>query len=241
MQAIIKTVIKPLSVGVFALAVAACGGGGGDNGLSGAKDKSHGIAGDANGTTYNYNGDTRSTFAGSQKRNLNAENINNGNESWSVLFVPEKIGSYNCGQDSLTLALTRDSSPKGTATSCTVNVTRADESGIFGTFTATLDDGSDITNGTFSIIVEDAIGDADEDGLSDADDNCAFVANADQADSNSNGTGDACDAESEAGSNACSPQTDPSTLPNCGIEDLSQLCVVPGLDILINGLAAGTC
>lgn len=253
MQTIFRTAIKPLSVGIFTLALAACGGGGGENKngsgsgnqQGGATNKNHGITGDVNGTTYNYNGDTRYTNAGDQKRSINGENIDNGNESWSLFFVPEKVGSYSCGEENLTLALTRENNPSGTATSCTVQVTQADETGLFGTFTATLNNGNNVTNGAFKIIFEDAIGDADEDGLSDAEDNCAFMNNPDQADSDTNGIGDVCDiemqAEEEEEANKCSPQTDPSTLPNCGVEALSQLCAVPGLNLLIGGLAPGTC
>ena len=66
-------------------------------------------------------------------------------------------------------------------------------SGVFERFTAYAPEADDVAvTGTLQVTIVGGT-DADEDGVEDSEDNCLEVPNADQADANADGFGDACD------------------------------------------------
>ncbi len=58
---------------------------------------------------------------------------------------------------------------------------------------ATNDGTNAITKGNLDVVINNCLGDFDNDGISDELDNCPFTPNPDQADTDGNGTGDACE------------------------------------------------
>lgn len=160
------------------------------------------MGGTVDGTNYNYNGDVRYNAAGGSKRSIQVEDLNDGDASWRITSIDPAVGSYPCdGADAPTIELHNDETVSTTENggACSITVSHTDDHHLKGHFSATLvnaDSGAkrSVSSGAFHIVFAEVIPDSDEDGLSDADDNCPFTANPDQADDDANGVGNACDA-----------------------------------------------
>lgn len=159
------------------------------------------MVGTVDGANYNYNGDVRYTAAGS-KRSIQVEDLNDGDASWRITSIESAAGSYPCdGADAPTVELHNGETVSTTKNggACNITVSHADDRHLEGHFTATLvnaDSGAmrSVSSGAFHVVFAEVIPDSDEDGLSDADDNCPFNANPDQADDDANAVGNACEA-----------------------------------------------
>jgi hypothetical protein len=202
-------VLKAVTVGSMALALIACGEGSKKGFTKSSSSISyyqqaggaHGsIKGSVGGSSYNYGGDMRYTSAGAGKRNLQVVDVREDENSWNIYALSQSQGTYQCAKAALQIVLVRKDEPTLTTQmpgSCSITVTRADSEIIEGVFDATLAGASGstyaVSNGSFRIELAHAIPDLDEDGFSDADDNCPFISNSDQSDADDNGTGDACE------------------------------------------------
>lgn len=160
------------------------------------------ITGTIAGSSYNYGGDMRYTSADDGNRNLQVVDLRADASSWNIYALPPATGAYRCADaanNDLRIVLVRADEPTLSSKSpgsCTITVTRADSDVIEGVFTAKLaapaGQAYTVNDGAFRVELAHAIPDLDEDGYSDADDNCPYTSNSDQADSDGNGTGDAC-------------------------------------------------
>ncbi len=199
--------IQRLCVATLLSVLAACGGGGGGGSSSAptiSTDSSSPDAGQpriggyVNNANHSYSGDIRYTAAGEGARNLKVVSQESDDSYWEIRSLTPRLGSYRCAESDLELMLQRGNAAPLHSQGCELTVTEAGDGRISGYFTATLLDASgkvqSLQNGTFSITLAEAILDRDEDGLSDADDNCPFDANPDQADQDGNNIGDACEA-----------------------------------------------
>ncbi len=159
-----------------------------------------GISGSVNGIRYQYTGDLRFTTHGDM-RSINAVNNIDDAESWTIALIGPQEGTYNCNPDATVITLARGITMLDTNAdtgSCSITVMSSDSIGMEGVFTATLIDVNDetpfeVTDGTFRVVFEDAILDLDQDGISDAEDNCPFDANPDQLDDDLNRIGNICE------------------------------------------------
>lgn len=181
-----------------------CGGSSGDGGSSISYASGSKMTGKVDGANRNYSGDVRYTAAGS-KRSIVVENLDNGEESWGIYFIDPVVGNYRCGNASETdpiISIIHHENSKSSSQnggSCSITISRVDDDQIEGQFTATLintesNASQAITEGAFHIVFAEVIPDSDDDGLSDADDNCPFDINPAQLDENNNAIGDACEA-----------------------------------------------
>jgi len=182
--------------------LASCGGGGGQS--TGVRENSNNlnqeqarISGYVDNVFYGYNGDMRYTAAGSGARNLNVVSKASDKSYWEINSLTPTVGSYSCSAGNLKLTLQRDNDAPLRSESCNLTVTEASDRSLSGYFSATLlgvgGRAQTLTNGKFTIELAEAILDRDNDGLSDADDNCPFDVNQDQADQDGNNIGDACE------------------------------------------------
>lgn len=162
-----------------------------------------GIFGSVAGSPHDYTGDIRYTTGNDGARDLMVVSRVSDQTHWQIAGVRPEIGIYAC-DETLQLRLQREGqavlSTAG-AGDCLLEVSKVNLDHLNGRFTGHLVDGSGsafvIEDGVFQIALASAIPDLDEDGLSDADDNCPFAANPDQADNNGNGRGNACDPSDE--------------------------------------------
>lgn len=188
--------------------LAACGGGGGSGGgeSSGIQENSNSsnqeqarISGYVNNVYHGYSGDIRYTAAGAGGRNLNVVSKVSDDSYWEISSLTPKLGTYSCSAGSLKVTLQRGNESPLRSESCKLTVTEANDRSVNGYFSATLlgvgGQAQTLTNGKFNIVLAEAILDLDNDGLSDADDNCPFDVNQDQADQNGNNIGDACEVD----------------------------------------------
>ncbi len=159
-----------------------------------------GVQADLSGVTYAYRGDMRVTVAGNDTRNLHVVSQTSDHDAWAIDALTVDTGEYTCGNDGLQISLLRAGQPTLSSEqggSCALAVTQANFRQIEGRFSGVLTepDGTAhaVDNGIFRFELAHAIPDSDADGHSDADDNCVFSANPDQADGNGNGVGTACD------------------------------------------------
>lgn len=156
-----------------------------------------GIQATVDGTLRDFDGDMRLTSAGDSKRNLQVLNRRNDDAFWAIHALPNRRGVFQCGDNQLQLTLQPTAETAWMSGSCEVTVSQASDVGMEGTFEGVLvgTDGSShrVQGGHFRFSFAHVIPDSDNDGLSDADDNCPFAPNNDQADSNRDGVGDACD------------------------------------------------
>ncbi len=193
------------------LLLAGCEGGRGDDSTSvGARavgllpvEDGRGIQATVNDQTHAYRGDMRLTVAGNA-RNLQVVSQSADTDSWAIQGLTPQTGEYRCDDGSLRITLARAGQPTlSTASggSCVLTVSQADARRIAGTFSGVLaaagGPGQVLNDGRFQFELVHVIPDTDADGIADADDNCPFDANPDQADSNGNGVGNACSAAEE--------------------------------------------
>ncbi len=161
-----------------------------------------GITGTVDGVVYNFTGDMRYVVNG-DSRGIQTENLSNGAQSWSISAITPAAGSYHCDatdQTAPSITLHVDNTQYSTHSAggaCTLTVTVASSTELTGYFSGVLTDvgGTEqlnLSNGAFRIAFEDSILDLDEDGISDAEDNCPFDANPDQLDDDQNRVGNAC-------------------------------------------------
>lgn len=152
-----------------------------------------------------FAGDMHVTSAGSA-RNLKIVSRNDDDSYWELHGLPQQSGTYRCGasEDSqLGIVLQQMGMPllsSSNGGNCEIRVEQT-YTAIRGSFRALMRDtngrGYVAEGGAFNIELAAAIPDLDADGVSDADDNCPFLRNPDQADANENLMGDACDPTSE--------------------------------------------
>lgn len=162
-----------------------------------------GIFGSVAGSPLHYTGDIRYTAGNDGAKDLMVVSRVSDQTHWQIAGIRSEIGIYAC-DETLQLRLQREGqavlSTAG-AGDCILEVSKANLDHLNGRFTGRLVDGSGsvfvIEDGVFQITLASAIPDLDDDGLSDADDNCPFAANPDQADNNGNGRGNACDPSDE--------------------------------------------
>lgn len=211
-----------------------------------------GISGSANGTLYEHTGDTRYTAFGDEQRSVHAEDLQDHLASWGLFGFKPAVGHYPCSGNGSGLVALTSNGQLYSDDQCSITVTEASGNQLVGHFSANLTGLGAVNNGRFHIVLDEAIGDLDLDGVSDADDNCPYTSNPDQTDEDNNRQGNACDLEAEnqsdndggdtpPPSSACNPQADPSSLQHCGPEDINQLCAIPGLNIIIENAQPGTC
>lgn len=159
-----------------------------------------GIQADLAEGTHAYRGDMRVTIAGDNVRDLHVVNQASDEDAWAISAIPAELGEYRCDAGGLTITLMRGGQPTLDSLqggSCALTVTQANLRRIEGHFSGVLTgpngNAHAMDNGVFRFELAHAIPDSDADGYSDADDNCVFNANPDQADGNGNGVGTACD------------------------------------------------
>ena len=185
------------------------GGTGGGTGGGGASPGAQAAGGAINGISYTYTGDQRYASSG-DRYSVNAENLFEGTESWTIDYILPEIGTYRCndaGGRAPVIALDRDNSPFGSTEhtgDCTINVTAVDTDGFSGNFVATIAESAapgapqyNVTGGSFNVSFVNVIPDSDADEISDAEDNCPFNVNPDQADEDDDRVGDACEQAEE--------------------------------------------
>ena len=165
-----------------------------------AEEGSGGISCIVENAPYQFNGDKRYTAAAGEARNLQVVSLASDASFWEIHALTPRSGSYRCGEAGLHIGLQREGLSKLSSAQgghCQMTVTQANFRSIQGRFEGQLADGNGhlytVEDGRFDIALASAIPDLDHDGLSDADDNCPFDANPDQADSNGDMIGDVCD------------------------------------------------
>lgn len=159
-----------------------------------------GIAGLVDHAAYAFNGDMRYTAAADGRRTLHVVSLDSDHSHWSIQSLSPAPGRYRCGESGLAVRLQREGMPllsTDAGGACELTVTTASLDRLQGHFDAMLIDPDGrrhpVEEGQFHIELVHAIPDLDEDGLSDADDNCPFAVNPDQADADGNDVGDACE------------------------------------------------
>jgi len=163
-----------------------------------------GIQAVVGGEHHAYRGDMRVTVAGGDTRNLQVVSQARDADFWAIHGLESGPGNYRCASGGLQIMLQRAGQPTLSTTpggGCEITLAQADSRRIEGTFSGLLlsPDGQQHTlqNGAFRFELAHVIPDTDADGIADADDNCPFDANPDQADGNANGLGTACDTTEE--------------------------------------------
>ncbi len=167
-----------------------------------------GIGALVNGVPYRFSGDMRVVSADAGRKSLNVVSLSSDQSHWDVLAVTPEPGRYLCEEQGLRLQLMREGMPLLSSAGggqCELTISVSNLERIRGQFSGQLLDAQGRTHrieeGLIDIMLASAIPDLDEDGWSDADDNCPFIANADQADADGNLRGDACDgSDSESSS-----------------------------------------
>jgi len=172
----------------------------GSGGADGRADS--GIWGQVGNADYHYNGDMRYIDADGGAHKLEVVSKESDLSYWRITGVKPELGIYDCASaeaPTLAVVLNREGQPRLSSEgggSCELRVTRANELMLAGNFVAELIDSDgrsySVRNGEFVFEMAHVIPDLDHDGLSDADDNCPFTANPDQADDDDNDIGNAC-------------------------------------------------
>jgi hypothetical protein len=153
------------------------------------------------GVSHHYSGDIRYTAEGEQ-RSLQIESFFDGSQTWSVDFVTPTPGTYGCDDANAPMITLVDGDNNqrfdSAAGDCEVTVIEATEERLVGRFSAILQNAAgtinhSVTDGCFTVVFDNAILDADLDGLSDADDGCPFDST-NSCDANIN----SCDADEQA-------------------------------------------
>lgn len=140
------------------------------------------VAGTVAGRYYHYEGDARYTASGEQ-RSISVEDLFDHRAKWGVANVTPAVGSYSCDDvNAPFVALIVNGQQLDSALGdCSVTVTAVNGQGMQGRFSATLQNAAGsvsqrVEDGCFNVVFDDAILDADLDGLADADDGCPFDA-----------------------------------------------------------------
>ncbi len=164
------------------------------------------ISGVVDSGLYRFNGDKRYTVATGDARSLQVVSLTSDASYWSIHGLTPRIGKYSCAESGPQIELQREgmavlSTPNGGE--CQITVSEAGVRALRGRFVGRLADTDgrmhSLADGEFDIAFAEVIPDLDADGLSDADDNCPFDANPDQADANHDMVGDACEPTQEEG------------------------------------------
>lgn len=199
---------------LLACGLAACQGGRGMEAMSSGEVDSqgranpgdYGVRGTVAGQAHAYTGDKRLTVAQGELRNLEVLSVDSDDQAWRILGFNPRPGSYRCGETGLHLELQLGhgevlSTRQGGE--CELRLSESSHRVMRGQFSGRLADASgrmqQVSNGEVDIVLAAVIPDLDGDGLSDADDNCPFDPNPDQADSNGDMRGDACEPTEEEG------------------------------------------
>lgn len=163
-----------------------------------------GISAWVDGGRYQFNGDKRYTVAAGETRSLKVVSLDSDDSHWALQNLSPRAGRYRCAEDGLQIEFElagQMSLSSRQGGDCQIDVSEAGYRYLRGRFAGSLTDASGrryaIEKGEFDIELAAAIPDLDGDGLSDADDNCPFDANPDQADADGNLIGDACEASDE--------------------------------------------
>lgn len=204
-------ILRPLAFAILGSTLAACG----SSGSSGADNNNSGAGVTVGNEKKDFSGDIKYVST-NDRFSLELENIKDHTESWTLAYIKPEVGTYPCdnnaggtpGEDSPAMILKSSGQLAGSSAfggDCVIKVTQADSLGFSGVFSGTIvESGSpdaaryNVNDGGFEVLFANVIPDADKDGLSDADDNCPFDSNTDQADQNSDGIGDVCTVEEEA-------------------------------------------
>ena len=200
-----------------ALSVSACQGGRVDDASSAdapaglahitrSDDGEGAISGVVDSGLYRFDGDKRYTVAAVDRRSLEVVSLASDASYWRIHSLQPNIGNYSCGDAGLNIELQRDGMPLLSTRNggeCQLTVSQAGVHALRGHFAGRLVDDAGhmhaLEDGEFDIAFAEVIPDLDGDGLSDADDNCPFDANPDQADANGDLIGDACEPDQDEG------------------------------------------